>query len=93
VLVGLAAVPKGVDWTPIWLNEIEVKGSWLYGTEEHQGERMHTFRLALDLLAQGQVDLSPLITHRFRLEEYRRALTIVANKGRSRAIKAVFTFG
>jgi threonine dehydrogenase-like Zn-dependent dehydrogenase len=92
VLVGCAAIPKGVDWTPVWLNEIEIKGSWIYGTELHQGKRIHTFQLALDLMAEGKVELAPLVTHKFQLEDYRRALTAVANKRKSEVVKAVFAF-
>jgi len=92
VLVGLAGMPKGVDWTPIWLNEIEIKGSWIYGTEPYQGEEVHTFQLALDLMAEGKVELSPLITHKFQLDDYKRALAAVANKGKSGVVKAVFAF-
>lgn len=93
VLVGLASLPKGIDWTPIWLNEIEIKGSYCYGTELYQGKKAHTFQLALDLMAEGKVDLAPLVTHKFKLADYRRALAAVTNKGRTRVIKAVFAFG
>ena len=92
VLVGAAGTPKGVDWTPIWLNEIDVRGSYIYGTESYRGERIRTFQLALNLMAGGKVDLTPLVTHRFRLEDYKRALAAVANKGKSKVIKAVFAF-
>ncbi|MFQ6058134.1 MAG: zinc-binding dehydrogenase [Anaerolineae bacterium] len=92
VLVGLAAVPKGVDWTPIWLHEIEIKGSYAYGIESYRGRRVRTFQMALDLMAEGVVDLAPLVTHRFRLEDYPRALATVTNKGRTGVMKAVFTF-
>lgn len=91
-LVGLAATPKGVDWTPIWLNEIELKGSYTYGIELYQDRRVHTFQLALDLMSGGKADLAPLVTHRFRLEDYRPALAAVANKSQSEIIKAVFAF-
>ena len=92
VLVGAAGIPKGVDWTPIWLNEIEIKGSWIYGTELYQGKEIRTFQLALDLMAEGKVGLTPLVTHKFQLDDYKRALGAVANKSRSEVIKAVFAF-
>jgi len=92
VLVGLAALPKGVDWTPIWLNELQIKGSYTYGVELYRGQRIHTFQVALNLMAEGKVDLAPMVTHKFRLEEYRQALATVARKGQSGAIKAVFAF-
>lgn len=92
VLVGGAGIPKGVDWTPIWLNEIDIMGSWLYGMESYRGERIRTFQLALNLMAQGKVDLAPLATHKFQLADYKRALAAVTNKGKSEVIKAVFAF-
>jgi threonine dehydrogenase-like Zn-dependent dehydrogenase len=92
ILVGLAAVPKGIDWTPIWLNEIKVKGSYIYSTELYQRKRMRTFELALALMAEGVVDLAPLVTHKFKLGDYRRALAAVASKGRKGIFKAVFAF-
>ncbi len=92
VLVGLAGMAKGVDWTPIWFSEIEIKGSWVYGTELYKGKEIHTFQLALDLMAEGRVELAPLVTHRFQLDDYKRALAAVTNKGRSEVVKAVFAF-
>ncbi|CCF82717.1 zinc-dependent alcohol dehydrogenase [Nitrolancea hollandica] len=92
VLVGLAASPRGVDWTPIWLNEVRVHGSFCYADEEFEGERIPTLALALKLMAEGRVDLAPLLTHRFELADYRRALETVTSKGKSGVIKAVFAF-
>src|SRR5439155_13569868 len=37
ILLGLAAVPSGVDWTPIWWKELRVTGSYVYGIEQWQG--------------------------------------------------------
>ena len=92
ILVGLAAIPKGVDWTPIWLNELAIKGSYWCSTETFQGRRVRTFELALEFMAEGKLDLSPMVTHRFRLDEYKTALAVTANKGRYRVIKSVFVF-
>jgi L-iditol 2-dehydrogenase len=92
VLLGLAAVPEGIDWAPIFLKEIALRSSYVYGLETWQGRRVRTMQLALDLMAEGKVDLAPLVTHRFRLEDYRRALGMVTRKSRHRLVKAVFTF-
>jgi threonine dehydrogenase-like Zn-dependent dehydrogenase len=92
VLVGLAGIPKGIDWTPIWLNEVKVHGSYCYAIEEFDGERISTMELACRLLAEGKVDLSPMLTHRFPLDDYRIALETVTSKSRSGVIKAVFEF-
>jgi threonine dehydrogenase-like Zn-dependent dehydrogenase len=92
VLVGLAAIPKRVDWTPIWLNELTVKGSYWCGTETFQGQRVRTMQLALRWMAESKLDLSPMVTHRFGLDDYKTALAVTANKGRHQVIKSVFVF-
>jgi len=92
VILGLAAVSEGVDWASIWLKEITVAGSYVYGVESWQGRRVRTMELALELVAQGRVDLSQLVTHRFPLSEYRRALSMATNKARHGLVKAVFAF-
>ncbi len=92
VLVGLAAIPKRVDWTPIWLNELTIKGSVWSGMETFQGRRIRTFQLGLEWMAADKLDLAPMVTHRFRLDDYRRALAVTADKGRHRVVKSVFVF-
>ncbi len=93
VLVGLASVPTGVDWTPIWMKELTIAGTMCQSTETHDGRPVRTFQLALDLMAAGKVDLASLLTHRFRLEDYRNAISTVRGKGRHKVVKAVFDFG
>lgn len=90
VLLGLASVMDGIDWTTVWLNELEVKGCFAYGTEDYEGRRMRTFDIAIELMRLGKVDLSPLVTHRFPLEKYRNALQTATRKGSCSAIKVVF---
>lgn len=92
VLVGLAGIPRGIDWTPIWLNEVHVNGSYCYAVEELEGERITTMQLAVRLMAEGKADLAPLLTHCFALADYRDALKTVTSKGTSGVIKAVFGF-
>jgi threonine dehydrogenase-like Zn-dependent dehydrogenase len=92
VLMGLAAIPKRVDWTPIWLNELRVRGSVWCGTETFQGQRVRTYQLALKWIAEGKLDLAPLVTHRFRLDDYRKALAVTASNGRHQVVKSVFVF-
>ena len=89
VLVGLAATPRGVDWTPIWLKELELRGTFCYGYEHVEGRRVRTIALALEWMAQGRVDVARLVTHRFPLERWRQAVQAAADKGRSGAIKVV----
>jgi threonine dehydrogenase-like Zn-dependent dehydrogenase len=92
VLVGLAGVPRGVDWTPIWLNELSLRGAFCYATETVAGEQINTLALALRLMADGKATLADLVTHRFALADYREALETVTSKGSSGVVKAVFAF-
>jgi threonine dehydrogenase-like Zn-dependent dehydrogenase len=43
-------------------------------------------------MARREVDLKPLLTHKFRPQDYRKALEWVTGKGRKSLVKAVFQF-
>lgn len=93
VLVGVPGIPKGVDWSAIFAQELTVAAAYTYNhAEPWQGQSWRTFDLALDLFASGKVDLRWLVTHRFPLEEYDKALTLLDRKSSSGIIKAVFEF-
>jgi threonine dehydrogenase-like Zn-dependent dehydrogenase len=67
-------------------------GTVCSSTEEYQGQRIRCYQLALDFIAQGKVDLAPLLTHTFRLDDYRRALAMNMNKSRHRLVHSAFVF-
>jgi len=92
VLVGLAAAPPGIDWSHVWRKELCIRGAFCYGWENVRQHRERTFELALRMLESGMFEFERLITHRFRLEDYRAAFRALTDKGSSRAVKAVFTF-
>jgi threonine dehydrogenase-like Zn-dependent dehydrogenase len=92
VLIGLPAVPKGVEWTPIWSRELTVVGTYMVAMETYRGRSMRTYDVGLELMAQEKLDLTPLLTHKFSLSEYRQAFQTLADKGSRRVLKAVFTF-
>lgn len=93
ILVGMPAIPKTVDWTTIWYKELHVLGTYAYGVETVNGERLRTFELALRHFAERRVDLGGLVTHRFPLTEYRRAIGTALFTGPSRSVKTVFDLG
>src|SRR2546422_5487760 len=64
ILLGLAAVPSGVDWTPIWWKELRVTGSYVYGIEQWQGRTAKTIELGLGWMAPGDPYLEHLVTQR-----------------------------
>ncbi len=90
ILLGLAGIMKHIDWTTVWLNELEIKGSFAYSTEEYKGRKMRTLEIAVELMREGRVDLTPLITHQFPLRQYKEALATAMNKGKGKTIKVVF---
>ncbi|MGD2147481.1 MAG: zinc-binding dehydrogenase [Anaerolineae bacterium] len=92
VLAGLAALLKRVDWTPIWQKELSVRGSVWSGTESVGGRRVRTYEQVMEWMAEGKLDLAPLVTHCFRLDAYQEALAVASDKGRHRVIKPAFVF-
>ncbi len=92
ILLGLAAITKKVDWTPIWLKELIVVSTHDSSTEEYEGQPIRDYQLALNRLAEGKLDLSPLLTHKFKLEDYKRAIETTMNKSKHKVVKSVFVF-
>jgi len=90
VLVGLASFPRDIDWTPIWLKELNVRGVFAYCTEKFQGEKLSTYQLGLKLIREKNIDLAPLLTHTFPLSDYKKAIRANLNKKESGLIKSAF---
>lgn len=82
--------PGKIDWTPVWFKELTLKGVYGYQEHEFDGRREHNFEMALRLHAEGRLDLSPLVTHKFGLDEWREALEVAFNKSEHHAIKIAF---
>ena len=82
-----------LDWTPISVKELKVCASWAYHhSEEFEGKTQATFEIALSLMEQGKVDLDWMVTHVFRLEEYKSILQMLSKRGDHQIIKAAFKF-
>lgn len=86
VLLGLAAVPRSVEWTPIWLKELQVSGSYVYAYEGAPPRR-RTLETVLEWMSRRAVAVGQLLTHRFPLDRYREALAAAMNRAGSRAFK------
>jgi threonine dehydrogenase-like Zn-dependent dehydrogenase len=80
--------PGRFEWTPLYFKELRVIGSNAFGIEEVRGVRKHAFEHYFDWVAEG-LDLSPLVTHRFRLSEWDRALLTASQASKTGAIKVV----
>jgi len=85
----------GPTWwedTPLYFKEISMVGSNAFGFEEVDGVRKHGIAHYLDMVADGRVDLAGMLTHTFRLDEWRDAFTALATQDESGAIKVAFDF-
>ncbi len=86
VVVGMPSEPK-VSWASVWFKETLVVGSYAYGIEDWQGERIRTFELSLRLWREGLVSLKGLVTHRFPLTQWRKAIQTALHAGSNGAVK------
>lgn len=92
VVIAGVGLPKRFEWTPHYFKEVELIGSNAFGIEEYAGVRAHSIEHYLRLVEAGELDLSPLITHRFRLDQYKEAFLVMNSKARHKAVKSVFEF-
>jgi len=90
VLAGITFQPGRLDYSPVWHQEVSVVGVNSHAMES-TGES--SFAIAAHLLSKNVVRVEGMVTHRFPLEQYRRAIEAFCDKGRSRAIKIVIDHG
>jgi threonine dehydrogenase-like Zn-dependent dehydrogenase len=84
--------PARFEWSPHYFKEINLVGSNAFGVEEWRGKRQHAMRHYFDLIREKQIDVTPIITHRFALEDYRDAFRYNHEQGTSGAVKVLFEF-
>ncbi len=81
--------PKRFEWTPMYFKELRIIGSNGFGIEEVGGVRKHAFEHYFDFAAAG-LDLTAVVTHRFRLAQWDEAVLALANSRRTGAVKVLF---
>ncbi len=59
------STPERWEWSPVYFKELTVTGSNAFGVEELDGVRKHAIAHYLDLVADGRIDISAMLTHRF----------------------------
>jgi threonine dehydrogenase-like Zn-dependent dehydrogenase len=80
------------EWSPLYFKEISWVGSNAFGVEEVDGVRMHGIAQYLRLASEGRIDMTGMLTHTFRLQDWIEAFTVLANQEESGAIKVAFDF-
>jgi len=84
--------PGRWEYSPLYFKEITWVGSNAFGVEEVEGVRMHGIAHYLRMVADGRVDLTGMLTHVFRLEDWHEAFAVLATQEDSGAIKVAFDF-
>jgi threonine dehydrogenase-like Zn-dependent dehydrogenase len=95
LLLGAAGVSE-VDLTGVWYKEVALVGSIDHAVDAGGapgvggGIGQHSVERALDILAAGLLPYEAVVTHQFRLADYREAITTAIDRGGAHAIKVVF---
>ena len=93
VLVGVPGQAKGIDWSAIFSQELRLLSATEFGhADQYQGKTWRTFDLAIKLMAEGKVDLGWMVSRKYALGDYKRALGDLSHKGSQGIIKAAFEF-
>ncbi|MCU1453228.1 MAG: oxidoreductase [Acidimicrobiales bacterium] len=79
--------PTRWEWSPHYFKEINLVGSNAFGIEEVDGVRQHAIAHYLDLVRDGRIDLTGLLTHTFGLTQWRDAFLAIAIQEQSGAVK------
>ena len=90
-LIGLSSEVK-FDPTMIWVKLITITGSLYYGFHDWEGKRKHTFEIAIDLITKKDLKLQDMVTHKFKLDEYKKMMDVNIHKGKYRAVKTMFVY-
>jgi threonine dehydrogenase-like Zn-dependent dehydrogenase len=93
VLIGLGlTVTKHIDWSLQIHKEVTIKGTFIHGIETYQNQTKHAFEWALELLSKYPTHFANLVTHRFPIRDFKKAISVARSKGRNEAIKIVFDY-
>jgi threonine dehydrogenase-like Zn-dependent dehydrogenase len=84
--------PERWEWSPLYFKEISWVGSNAFGVEEVDGVRRHGIEQYLHLVEDGRIDLSGMLTHTFRLDQWREAFIALATQQDTGAVKVAFDF-
>jgi threonine dehydrogenase-like Zn-dependent dehydrogenase len=83
-------VPKTFEWTPLYFKELALVGSNAFAFETFEGRRQHAMEWYFELIRTRRIDVTPILTHRFPLSDYRKAFLACHDQGASGAVKVLF---
>ncbi len=80
--------PGRFEWTPLYFKELRMVGSNAFGIEDVHGVRKHAFEHYFDWVRDG-LDVSPVVTHSFRLDDWAEAVLTASEARRTGAVKVL----
>ncbi|MFX1578249.1 MAG: zinc-binding dehydrogenase [Promethearchaeota archaeon] len=93
VVVGMDfGVTKKTDWALMMYKQVNVLGTMMHGLEVHDGKSVDTLELAFEMIKENPDLFDGLVTHKYRIKDYKTAFNVAANKGKNSAIKVAFQF-
>lgn len=85
----LAGIPvQAPDLTPLWFRELELVGAYTGGIETVNGDRRHTFDIAIDLARENPID--GIVGATYPLSRWREALDHALGAGKLGTLKVAF---
>jgi len=91
VFTGLSS-PKRYEWTPWYFKEITMIGSNAFSIEEFEGNYEHAYYHYFRFLQEERFDPTPIITHRFKLKDFKKAFITTRAQKKYNSIKVAFSF-
>ncbi len=93
VALGMPSDAKA-DLTPLWHQQVHLTGAYAYGMERTGKGPVKTFELALGLMEDEEFRARAvkLVSHRFPIQQYRKAIVTAGRAGRLGGAKVVFAF-
>lgn len=88
VKVGYQMTKTKFDETPIWWQGLQIIGADSHGLEIVNGKPMQTFDLIKDMMLKKEIITDGFITHRFKLDDYKKAFKLLIENPRD-TIKVV----
>jgi len=79
--------PGRWEWSPLYFKELSWVGSNAFGIEEVEGRRRHAIEHYFDLVNDGRVAITSMLTHTFPLAQWREAFATIATQGDTGAVK------
>lgn len=80
--------PGRFEWTLLYFKELHLVGSNGFGIEDVRGVRKHSIEHYFDFAAEG-FDLTPVVTHRFPLEQWADAVLTMKRSRQTGAVKVL----